>query len=99
MRITKSIIRATPEPGETECRHINAMYVGEDRNSQRSETMISGVRKAPKVEKESQSQIENPGKRPHIKATARDAIAVSIVLDWLKGSAFGNVNSWLMGRP
>jgi len=38
-------------------------------------------------------------KRPHIKATARDAIAVSIVFDWLKGIAFGDVNSWLKGRP
>ena len=36
---------------------------------------------------------------PQNKATARDAIAVSIVLDWLKDSAFGNVNSWPAGRP
>ncbi len=53
----------------------------------------------PKTKKRAGNQMKKHTKRPHIKATARDASAVSIVLDWLKGSAFGDVNSWLKGRP
>jgi hypothetical protein len=52
-----------------------------------------------KTKKRGENQMKKSTKGPHIKATARDTIAVSIVLNWLKDSAFENVNRWLKGRP
>lgn len=67
------------------CRHIN------DGNEQRAEPenfQALSARDKPKI-----------GKAAHIQATARDAIAVSIGLDYLKVSIFRSIKSWPKGRP